>query len=411
MARDSGRALGRRTVTLGVLAVVAGGVGAAVRAAEVRRSILNQGTAAAYPGAGAEGSTASGSAPPRPTSEPSSPAWSTGPPPTGAPTGGLSASTGLSPSGGVASSGPGVAVPPVSRSGLAGASRSSVVPATPTDLPRGGRTLFPRYRLVGYSGGPGAAAFGRLGIGDLDTRIREIESVGSHYGGRVRIAGRDVRGVGAQGREVLPVLELIAVVAQRFPGDDRMYRVRIEPTVVDTYLAAARRHRALLLLNVQPGRAAFLDEVRALERWLVEPDVGVALDPEWAVDAPAVPGAVFGHVTGAELDAVDAYLANLVAQHRLPEKVMVVHQLAPSVIRGLPGLRARPGVVAVLSVDGIGTPAQKSATWRRLVADLPPGVRPGFKLFFDEDTAKGGPLMSSSQVLALGPVPDYVLYE
>jgi hypothetical protein len=74
-------------------------------------------------------------------------------------------------------------------------------------------------------------------------------------------------------------------------------------------------------------------------------------------------------------------------------------------------LRARPGVVVVVSVDGIGTPAAKTTTWRRLVADLPRGVRPGFKLFFDEDTAGGGPLMSSSQVLALSPVPDYVLYE
>ena len=30
----------------------------------------------------------------------------------------------------------------------------------------------------------------------------------------------------------------------------------------------------LLLLDVQPGRADFLDEVVALERWLREPDVG-----------------------------------------------------------------------------------------------------------------------------------------
>jgi hypothetical protein len=81
------------------------------------------------------------------------------------------------------------------------------------------------------------------------------------------------------------------------------------------------------------------------------------------------------------------------------------------VIRGLSTLRARPGVVAVVSVDGIGTPAAKTATWRQLVANLPRGVRPGFKLFFGEDTARGGPLMSSSQVLGLSPVPDYVLYE
>ena len=47
--------------------------------------------------------------------------------------------------------------------------------AGPGELPRGGRTLFPRYRLVGYSGAPGSKAFGRLGVGDLDERVREIE--------------------------------------------------------------------------------------------------------------------------------------------------------------------------------------------------------------------------------------------
>jgi hypothetical protein len=90
---------------------------------------------------------------------------------------------------------------------------------------------------------------------------------------------------------------------------------------------------------------------------------------------------------------------------------MVVHQLAPQVLRGLSALRPHAGIVVVKSIDGIGSPAAKTATWRTLVADLPRGMRPGFKLFFDEDTAKGAPLMTASDVLALHPVPDYVLYE
>jgi len=207
------------------------------------------------------------------------------------------------------------------------------------------------------------------------------------------------------------VFELITVVAQRFPGVDGLYRERVDPTVIETYLAAARRHRALLLLNIQPGRARFVDEVRGLEPWLREPDVGLALDPEWAVRAPIVPGQFFGRVTGTELDGVSAYLAGLVAAGNLPEKAMVVHQLAPSVIQGLAAVRPRPGVVVIKSVDGIGTPSAKLATWRQLVADLPNGIRPGFKLFFQEDTQGGTALMTPAQVLALTPTPDYVLYE
>jgi len=263
-------------------------------------------------------------------------------------------------------------------------------------LPRGGRELFPAYRLVGYSGGPGSAAFGRLGVGHLDDRVVEIEQLGAHY---------------AAGRRPMPVLELIAVVAQSHPGPDGSYRVRIGPEVIRSYLEAARRHRAMLLLNIQPGRAHFLDEVRALESWLREPDVGLALDPEWAVRSGQVPGRVFGRTTGAEIDTVAGYLSRLGSDLDLPEKALVVHQLSPDIIRGISAVRARPGVQVIKSVDGIGPPAAKVSTWRRLVADLPAAVRPGFKLFLSEDAAGHSRLMTPTEVLALHPTPEYVLYE
>jgi hypothetical protein len=269
-----------------------------------------------------------------------------------------------------------------------GSQRSGLV-----ELPRGGRSVFPRYRLVGYSGGPGTAAFGRLGIGDLDERVTEIEQLGRQYAGD---------------REPLPVLELIAVVAQPRPGADGRYRVRVEDDVIRSYLDAARRHRALLLLNVQPGRANFLDEVKALEPWLRQPDIGLALDPEWAVGAGEVPGRVFGSTSGAELDRVARYVADLVIANRLPEKVVVVHQLAPQVIRDQAAVQPHWGVAMIKSADGIGSRSQKTATWLRLVDRMPVALRPGFKLFFEEDAA---PVMTPRQVLALVPTPDYVLYE
>ena len=283
--------------------------------------------------------------------------------------------------------------------GSGGAARSDPEASAPTggpgQLPRGGTTLFPRYRLVGYSGGPHTPAFGRLGIGDLDARVAEIERRGVAY---------------AAGREPLPVLELITVVAQSRPGPDGRYRLRIDDAVIDDYLAAARRHRALLLLNIQPGRADFLAEVKALKRWLVEPDVGVALDPEWAVGPQEVPGRVYGSTTGRELAGVAAYLQSLVRKHRLPQKAMVVHQLAPRIVTGFRSVGRHPGVAVVQSVDGIGSRVDKVATWRRLVATLPPVVHPGFKLFFEEDTESGS-LMTPQQVLGLRPQPEYVLYE
>ena len=287
----------------------------------------------------------------------------------------------------------------VKRNADAAVTRAATVAPTPTppappELPRGGRVLFPMYRLVGYCGSPGSPALGRLD-GDLDAVAAEIEKVAGEY---------------AAGRQPLPVFELIATMAHRVRGEDGMYRTRVGDDVIQRYLEAARRHRAMLLLNIQPGRADFLSEVQAYERWLREPDVSVALDPEWAVEPGQVPGRVYGRTTGAELDAVAAYLSGLVAQGNLPEKPMVFHQVAASVVRDEALLQPKPGVVIIRSVDGIGAPAAKVTTWTKLTAQQPPHIRGGFKLFYTEDTQQG-PLMTPPEVLSLMPQPEYVMFE
>ncbi|RKT77915.1 hypothetical protein DFJ68_1348 [Terracoccus luteus] len=276
----------------------------------------------------------------------------------------------------------------------------SGAPATPTtsappQLPGGGRSLLPEYRLVGYAGVPGSKAMGRLGIGDLDERAAELKRVGTAY---------------ADGRKVMPVLELIATIVQGRPGADGKYRSRVKASVVDDYLAAARRVGGIMLINIQPGRADFLDEVEHYEPWLEQPDVGIALDPEWAMGPGEVPMKVFGHTTGKEIDAVAAYLSGVVAKHDLPEKALVFHQLSPSIVRDEDDIRTHQGVVVIKSVDGIGSPGAKTSTWKRLTKDLPTSVEPGFKLFYEED-GEFGPIMTPKQVLALRPKPDYVLYE
>ncbi|MDQ2795548.1 MAG: hypothetical protein M3Y06_00020 [Actinomycetota bacterium] len=294
----------------------------------------------------------------------------------------------------------GVATPSASASTTTAGSPTATSPtkgSTSAELPRGGASIFPHYRLVGYCGHPGSSALGLLGIGDLDQRVSELEAMSGAFSG--------------DGRTMLPVLELIATVVHASPGADGTYRTRSSSDLIQRFVDAARRHRAYLLLNIQPGRADFLGEVQAYESWLREPDVGVALDPEWAVGPGQVPGKVFGHVEAATLNAVGAYVSSIVAAHQLPEKVVLYHQLAPSIVGNEQQLQQHPGVVWVKSVDGIGSPGAKTATWNRLVALTPqPLVHLGFKVILDEDR-KPGPVMTPAQVMALTPVPEYVMYE
>ncbi|WP_409186609.1 hypothetical protein F9C11_21195 [Amycolatopsis sp. VS8301801F10] len=250
-------------------------------------------------------------------------------------------------------------------------------------------------RLIGFCGAPGSRALGEM-TGDLQAAGRKL--------------ARQIQAF-PQDRPMTPVVELVATTAHPSPGADGMYRSRCADQTVRDYLDEARALKGMLLLNIQPGRADFLPEVQAYEHWLTEPDVGVALDPEWAVEPGDVPGRKFGRTTGTELDGVAAYLGSLAQRAHLPDKVMVYHQVAASVVRDEASLRPHPGVSVVKVVDGIGSAAAKTATWKTLMKTKPVHVLPGFKLFFHEDTRRGNPLMTPAEVLALTPTPAYVVYE
>ncbi len=271
-------------------------------------------------------------------------------------------------------------------------------PAAPiplAELPRGGRTLFPDYRLVGFCGTPGAPTLGEL-QGNLPAKAKALEAKAASYG---------------QDRKVLPVFELIAVVVQGWAGADGKYRRRVDDSVVDAYLRAARESKALLLLNIQPGQSDFLTEVKSFDRYLHEPDVGLALDPEWAMKPKQRPGQFYGQTTGETINEVAAYVSGIVKEDNLPEKALVFHQVNREVLKDETALTPYPGVIVIKSVDGLGPVHSKIETYDYLMKILVEGVHPGFKLFFDEDTRNNGRLMAPKEVLALSPRPEYVMYE
>lgn len=129
---------------------------------------------------------------------------------------------------------------------------------------------------------------------------------------------------------MLPAFELIATVAHDVPGPAGTFKTVAGDDTVQQYLDAARAAGAVLLLGIQPGTQDVLPAVAHYERWLTEPDVGLALDPEWAVDPGERPGDVFGSTTGAELDQVAGYLDGLVTAGRLPQKVLVYTSSTPA---------------------------------------------------------------------------------
>ena len=259
-------------------------------------------------------------------------------------------------------------------------------------LPGGGRRLFPDKRVVAFYGAPQDPQLGVLGIGTPAQAGRKLLRQARPYERRTR--------------PVLPAMELLATIANRDPGADGLYISRQEPAVIDRYLRAARRIDALLILDIQPGRAGFVSEMRRLARWLREPDVGLALDPEWHVQEGEVPGQVIGSVDASVVDQVSRELAAIVRDGRLPEKLLLIHQFTDDMIRDKGRLQRHDGVALTINVDGFGDQPNKVGKYSELTQTAR-GFHHGFKLFYEEDTN----LMQPRNVLALGPPPDVVVYE
>jgi len=262
----------------------------------------------------------------------------------------------------------------------------------PAELPRGGRTILPDKRVVAFYGAPQDPQLGVLGIGPPRRAARTLE--------------RQARPYARRGRPVLPAFELIAAIVTSEAGDGADHSMRQEPATIRRYLRAARAHDMLLLLDIQPGYAPFLQEAQALEQFLREPDVSLALDPEWSMEPPQLPGQEIGSTDAATINEVSRYLSGIVRRYDLPQKLLVVHRFTGDMIEAEHDLERQPGVALVVNVDGFGDQPNKISKYNEFTEDLRRRFN-GFKLFFHEDVN----LMKPKQVLRLRPQPDLIVYE
>jgi hypothetical protein len=273
-----------------------------------------------------------------------------------------------------------------------GAPSSGARKPEPAQLPGGGRRLFPDRRVVAFYGNPRDRELGELGIGTPAQAARKLLKQAQPYNRR--------------SRPVLPAMELITTVATAAPGPTGEYRDRMSFNMIRKYHAAARKAGALLVLDIQPGRGSFAPEVERLRPFLVQPDVGLALDPEWHVAPGQLPGKVIGQTDADVVNASAMYLSKLVKTYNLPERLLIVHRFTDNMITRAQRLRQAPGVRTVINVDGFGTNSVKIAKYQSFVRTTPTMNR-GFKLFYHEDPHT----MSPGAVMALRPRPDVVVYE
>jgi len=274
------------------------------------------------------------------------------------------------------------------------ASRVAVA-MTGAQLPGGGEVMFPGRRLVALYGHPDTPALGVLGQQDLTSSIARARRVAAAYRPLSRVP-------------VVPAFEIIATVALAAPGPDGDYSNESDAASLRPWVRRASAAGMYVVLDLQPGRASLLAQAKRYQSLLTLPNVGLALDPEWKLGPDQRPLRQIGSVSIGEVNSVVGWLAALTARHRLPQKLLVLHQFQLSMILGEKRLdTGHDDLAIVIHMDGQGTPGDKQDTWNSVTPAAPAGVFFGWKNFLVKDH----PMFTPQQTMANTPQPLMISYQ
>jgi hypothetical protein len=261
-------------------------------------------------------------------------------------------------------------------------------------LPTGGLLLFEDTRMVALYGTPSSTALGALGEQqDLDATVERARQVAEPYG--------------QDGKEVVPAFEIIVTIASAEAGDRGDYSRRLDPASFRPWIDRAAEEGFYVILDLQPGRTDFLEQAQEYEELLLEPHVGLALDPEWRLKDDQVHLRQIGNVAAEEVQRVADWLAELTREHRLPQKLLILHQFRHTMLPDRDTIEAPPELAVVVHMDGQGPIGTKYETYDSLTAGAEDRWLWGWKNFYDEDH----PTPTPEQVLELDPLPVFVSYQ
>jgi hypothetical protein len=260
-------------------------------------------------------------------------------------------------------------------------------------LPTGGHRLFEGERIVALYGHPGSTVLGALGEQDLDATVARAREVAAPYG--------------ADGAVVVPAFEIITTIASAEAGPRGDYSRRADPELIRPFIERAAEEGFHVVLDLQPGRTDFLEQAQEYEEFLREPHVGLALDPEWRLEDDQVHLQQIGSVAAEEVQRVVDWLAELTREHRLPQKLLVLHQFRFSMLPDRDMIEPRPELAIVIHMDGQGPIQTKYETYAAITAGAEDRWVWGWKNFYDEDD----PTPTPDEVLALDPLPWFVSYQ
>jgi hypothetical protein len=263
-----------------------------------------------------------------------------------------------------------------------------------TLLPAEPRSLFQRCQIIAYYGFPTESRMGIVGEYEPDVMIGLLKEQAAEF--------EEFNGF----RTAIPALELIYAVAQGSQTSDGTFLARMPDSMVRQWIEIAEEHDLLIIFDVQMGSSTVEAEIAHLVPYLSHPRVHVALDPEFVTTPDTPPGRRIGGMDAADINRAQRMVKEIVNEHNLPNKIVMVHQFVPHMITNKDQIENVPGIDLVIHQDGFGAPEAKIANYNRYVA-AEGAKHGGFKVFYRQDD----PVMTTEELMRLTPQPDVVTYQ
>ncbi|MBD3748180.1 MAG: hypothetical protein IE931_01685 [Sphingobacteriales bacterium] len=211
--------------------------------------------------------------------------------------------------------------------------------------------------------------------------------------------------------KAIPAIHYIATVASGTPGKDNFYINRMPDSQIDSALAIAKMHNAIVFLDVQVALSNLKNELPRLEKYLKLPNVHLGIDPEFSMKTGAKPGTKIGTYDAADINYASDYLTKLVKENNLPCKILIIHRFTQGMVTNYKNIKLHKEVQMVMNMDGWGEPELKKGTYRHYLFKEPVQFV-GFKLFYKNDLKKApNRLLTPEEILKLTPKPIYIQYQ
>ena len=258
--------------------------------------------------------------------------------------------------------------------------------------------ILPCSRIVAYYGHPASTRMGALGEFPKDEMLRRFKAQVAEFE------------KADPATPVVPALHMVSVVAQGDAGTSGKYRTITADAKVTEVYEWAKEAGAIFIVDIQPGQDDIRNILPRFEWILKNPDVHLAVDPEFYMRDGVLPGRKIGTMYASDINYVSGYLAELVRKYDLPPKVLIIHRFTRPMVKNYKDIVLRPEVQYVSHMDGWGAEWLKLDSYQDYVVQEPIQFT-GWKNFYHNDTKKGDPLVTPATLMKLHPVPLYIQYQ